>query len=86
MTNPPNLEAHLEEGIGRLQDGLDGFVGDSGMPLSARMQGAGGAAQQGMGEICDSLRDVTADRPLMALLGASFLGFIVTAFLRRRRG
>ena len=81
MTNPPNLEAHLESGIGRLQDGLDGFAGEPG----GRIRGAGGMAQQGLGEICDTVRDFTADRPLCALLGASFLGFIVTLITRRRR-
>ncbi|MDT8872745.1 hypothetical protein RAA17_20595 [Komagataeibacter rhaeticus] len=39
MTDIPNLETHLEEGIGRLQDGLDGFAGEPGAPFSARMQG-----------------------------------------------
>ncbi|MCE2575030.1 hypothetical protein [Komagataeibacter sp. FNDCR2] len=85
MTNPPNLEAHLEAGIGRLQDGLDGFAGESGTPLSGRMRNAGGLAQQGLGEICDTVRDFTADRPLFALLGASFVGFVLTLISRRRR-
>lgn len=85
MTNPSNLEAHLEEGVGRLQDGLDGFIGDSGTPLSGRMHNAGGMAQQGLGEICDTVRDFTADRPLVALLGASFVGFVASLFIRRRR-
>lgn len=84
MANPTNFEAHLEEGIGRLQDGLDGFVGDTGTTLSGRLQGAGGVAQRGMGEILDTLRDVTADRPLFALFGASVLGFLASVFLRRR--
>ena len=84
MTIPPNLESHLEEGVGRLQDGLDGLGGNSGAPFSARMQGAGSMAQQGMGDILDTVRDMTADRPLLALAGASFVGFVVTLFMRRR--
>lgn len=84
MTDTPNLETHLEEGIGRLQDGLDGLAGDPGAPFSTRMQGAGGMAQQGLGDILDTVRDMTADRPLLALVGASLLGFVATLFMRRR--
>ncbi|POF63377.1 hypothetical protein CFR73_05580 [Novacetimonas maltaceti] len=68
------FEAQLEEGVGRLQDDIDGWA--AGAPR------VGGA--KGLGGVCDTVRDLTADRPLFALLGASFAAFVATWLWRRR--
>ena len=68
------FEAQLEEGVGRLQDDANGW--SSGAP---RVGGAGG-----LGGVCDTVRDLTADHPLFALLGASFVAFVATVMWRRR--
>ncbi|MBV1834291.1 hypothetical protein [Novacetimonas pomaceti] len=69
------FEAQLEEGVGRLQDGMSGLAGGNGPRV-------GGV--RGLGGVCDTVRDLTADRPLFALLGATIGAFVATMLWRRR--
>ncbi|GBR09279.1 hypothetical protein GLI01_02680 [Gluconacetobacter liquefaciens] len=78
------FETKLEEGVGRLQDGLGGLLGDpvlqmkgKGYLLCAKARSAGFKAG-------DAVRDLTVDQPVVAVVTAGLAGFaLAMAWVRR---
>ncbi|GBQ19236.1 hypothetical protein ACLRDC_16275 [Gluconacetobacter sacchari] len=78
------FEAKLEEGVGRLQDGLGGVLGDP----APRLTGQGRILRTRVRAACfaagDAVRDLTVDQPLVAVVTAGMAGFaLAMAWVRR---
>ena len=84
MIDTNRIEGAAEDTIGKVQDGMGGLLGDGATQAKGKARQVAGQAQGYYGETLDTLRDLTADQPLIALLAATGLGFIVGALFARR--
>ena len=84
MVDTNRIEGAAEETVGKLQDGMGGLLGDGASQAKGKARQVAGQAQGFYGETLDTLRDLTADQPLLALLAASLLGFVLGALFARR--
>ena len=84
MVDKNRIEGAAEETVGKLQDGMGGLLGDGASQAKGKARQVAGQAQGYYGETLDTLRDLTADQPVLALLAASLLGFILGAVFARR--
>ena len=84
MVDTDRIEGAEEDAIGKLQDGMGGLLGDGASQLQGKARQAAGQAQGFYGETLDTLRDLAADQPLVAIGGATALGFILGALFARR--
>ncbi|WP_428374550.1 CsbD family protein [Lichenicoccus sp.] len=84
MVDTNRIQGAAEEAIGRVQDGAGGLLGDTASQVQGKARAAAGQAQGAYGEALDTVRDLAADQPLLALGVATGLGFILGAILARR--
>jgi len=84
MVDTNRIQGAAEDAVGKVQDGMGGLLGDGAAQLSGKAKQVSGQAQGYFGETLDSVRDVTGDRPLVALLVASAVGFVLGGLLARR--
>lgn len=84
MVDKNRIEGAAEDAVGKLQDGMGGLLGDGASQAKGKARQVAGQAQGYYGETLDTLRDLTADQPVLALLAASLLGFILGAVFARR--
>ncbi|WP_428391567.1 CsbD family protein [Lichenicoccus sp.] len=84
MVDTNRIEGAAEDTVGKLQDGMGGLLGDGAMQARGKARQVAGQAQGFYGETLDTMRDLTADQPILALLAASLLGFILGALFARR--
>ncbi|MCQ8277000.1 CsbD family protein [Acetobacteraceae bacterium KSS8] len=78
------IEGVAEDVVGKLQDGMGGALGDSAMQAKGKARQFAGQAQSAYGDALDTVRDLTADQPLIAIGAALGLGFLVGALVARR--
>ncbi len=78
------IEGVAEEVVGKLQDGMGGALGDSAMQAKGKARQFAGQAQSYYGDTLDTVRDLTADQPLIAVGVAVGLGFLLGALFARR--
>ena len=67
----------LEEGIGSVQDGVEG--------LFSRLEGYDALQPASRSAATEALRDAVIDQPGLALAASAFMGFLVGALLKRRQ-
>lgn len=84
MVDSNRIEGATEDAVGTLQDGMGGLLGDGASQARGKVKQVAGQAQGYYGEALDTVRDVTADQPLVALLAATGLGFLLGAIVARR--
>ncbi|MBB2200229.1 CsbD family protein [Gluconacetobacter tumulisoli] len=84
MVETERFETKLEEGIGRVQDGAGGLFGDPELQLKGKVRIACAKSRQYCTEAGDTVRDLTADQPLLALAVASVIGFLAALLWSRR--
>ncbi len=84
MVDSNRIEGATEDAIGKVQDGMGGLLGDGATQARGKAKQVAGQAQGFYGEALDSARDFTADQPLIAMLAASLIGFIVGGIFARR--
>ncbi len=84
MVDTNRLEGAAEDTVGKLQDGMGGLLGDTATQAKGKAKQFAGQAQGYYGETLDTVRDLTADQPLVAVAAAVGVGFILGALLARR--
>ncbi|GBQ88491.1 hypothetical protein AA13595_2406 [Gluconacetobacter johannae DSM 13595] len=84
MVESENFEAKLEDGIGRVQDGLGGLFGDPELQLKGKARIVCAKSRRCCAEVGDTVRDLTVDQPLLALAVASVIGFLAALLWSRR--
>jgi len=84
MVDSNRIEGTAKDAIGKVQDGMGGLLGDGAMQAKGKAQQAVGQAQDYYGDRLDTARDFVADQPLLAILGASLVGFILGTIFARR--
>ncbi len=84
MVDSNRIEGAAEDTVGKLQDGMGGLLGDGATQAKGKARQVAGQAQSYYGETLDTLRDLTADQPVVALLAASGIGFVLGALFSRR--
>lgn len=77
------IEGAAKEFVGRLQDGAGGLFGDTATQVKGKANQAAGQAQQAYGETLETVRDLAADQPLVAIAAAAGVGFILGAIFAR---
>lgn len=79
---------------GKIKDAVGGALGDSGMQASGKADQAGGklqntygsakdAVNDGASTIADQLEDFVHDQPVVALLSAATIGFLLARLINR---
>ena len=84
MVDTNRIQGAAEDVVGKVQDGMGGLLGDSATQVKGKAKQIAGQAQGVYGETLDSVRDMTADQPLIAVAAAVGVGFILGALLARR--
>ncbi len=84
MVDSNRIEGAAEDTIGKLQDGMGGLLGDGATQARGKAKQVAGQAQGFYGEALDTIRDITADQPVVALVAATGLGFLLGAIVSRR--
>ena len=84
MVDTNRIEGAAEDTIGKVQDGMGGLLGDGAAQARGKARQVAGQAQGYYGETLDTVRDLTADQPLVALLISTVLGFVLGALFARR--
>ncbi|MBB2189957.1 hypothetical protein HLH34_08240 [Gluconacetobacter azotocaptans] len=84
MVESENFETKLEEGIGRVQDGLGGLFGDPELQLKGKVRFVCAKSRHYCAEAGETVRDLTVDQPLLALAVASVIGFLAALLWSRR--
>jgi len=84
MVDTNRIEGAAEDAVGKLQDGMGGLLGDSATQAKGKAKQFAGQAQGYYGSTLDSVRDVTADQPLLAVAIATVAGFVLGAIFARR--
>jgi uncharacterized protein YjbJ (UPF0337 family) len=84
MVDSNKVEGVVEDAVGKVQDGMGGLLGDTASQAKGKARQFAGQAQGYYGDTLETVRDVTADQPIVALLAALGLGFLVGAILARR--
>lgn len=83
MVDENRVEGTVKSATGKLQDAAGGVLGDNEMQGEGKFNQAAGDAQAYYGEALDTLRDVTADRPIVALAAAAGAGLVLGLLLGR---
>jgi uncharacterized protein YjbJ (UPF0337 family) len=79
---------------GKIKDAVGGMIGDTslqaqgkGDQVSGRVQNAYGSAKDSLGDgassVVDQIEDFVHDQPVVALLSAATIGFLVARLLNR---
>lgn len=84
MVDTNSVEGAAEDVVGKVQDGMGGLLGDGATQARGKVKQVAGQAQGYYGETLDTVRDLTADQPLIVILVASLIGFIGGALFSRR--
>ena len=84
MVDTNRIEGAAEDAVGKLQDGMGGLLGDGASQARGKARQAAGQAQGFYGEALDTVRDLAADQPLLAIGSATLIGFILGALFARR--
>ena len=84
MVDTNEAEGAVKDTVGKLQDGMGGVLGDTGMQAKGKAKQFAGQAQEYYGDTLDTVRDVASDQPLLALGVAVGVGFILGALIARR--
>ncbi len=84
MVDTNRIEGAAEDAVGKVQDGMGGLLGDGAAQAKGKAKQVAGQAQGYYGETLDTVRDFTADQPLVVILVASLIGFIGGALFSRR--
>ena len=84
MVDTNRIEGAAEDTVGKLQDGMGGLLGDGASQARGKVKQVAGQAQGFYGESLDTVRDVAADQPLVAIAAASLVGFVLGALFARR--
>lgn len=84
MVDSSKIEGVAEEAIGTVQENMGGLLGDGASQIKGKAKQVAGQAKGYYGDSLDTVRDITADQPLIALLVATLLGFVFGALLARR--
>ncbi len=84
MVDTNRIEGAAEDAIGKVQDGMGGLLGDGAAQARGKAKQVAGQAQGYYGETLDTVRDLTADQPLVAILISTLLGFVLGALFARR--
>jgi len=84
MVDTNRIEGEAEDVVGKVQDGMGGLLGDGAAQARGKVKQVAGQAQGYYGETLDTVRDLTADQPLVVILVASLIGFIGGALFSRR--
>jgi uncharacterized protein YjbJ (UPF0337 family) len=84
MVDTNGIEGATEDTIGKVQDSMGGLLGDGAAQAKGKAKQVAGQAQGYYGETLDTVRDFTADQPLVVILVASLVGFIGGALFSRR--
>lgn len=77
------IEGATDQVAGKLKEGLGSVLGDRATEAEGKAQQFGGQAQSAYGDALDSLRDVTADQPLLAVGVAVGVGFLLGVLVAR---
>ena len=83
MVDENRVEGAFQNATGKIQDAAGGLLGDTDMQASGKINQASGQAQAYYGEALDTIRDVTADRPIVALAAAAGAGLLIGLLLGR---
>ena len=84
MVDTNEAEGAVKDTVGKLQDGMGGVLGDTGMQAKGKAKQFAGQAQEYYGDTLDTVRDVASDQPRLALGVAVGVGFILGALIARR--
>ena len=84
MVDTDQIKGAAEDAVGKVQDGMGGLLGDGVEQARGKAKQVAGQAQGYYGETLDTVRDFTADQPLVVILAASLIGFIGGALFSRR--
>lgn len=84
MVDTNRIEGAAEDVVGKVQDGMGGLLGDGAAQARGKAKQVAGQAQGYYGETLDTVRDLTADQPLVVILVATLIGFIGGALFSRR--
>ncbi len=78
------IEGVTDQVSGKIKEGIGSVMGDSATEASGKAQQFGGQAQSAYADAIDTVRDLTADQPLLAVGVAVGIGFVLGALLARR--
>jgi len=85
------IEGAYNEGKGRVKDAVGGLTGDTKTQAEGKIDQGIGKVQQMMGDLPDQVRsfgaeldEVIQERPMMALLAAASVGYILSLLIHRR--
>ncbi len=84
MVDTNEVKGTVKDSVGKLQDGMGGVLGDTGMQAKGKAKQFAGQAQEYYGDTLDSVRDVASDQPLLTMGIAVGVGFVLGALLARR--
>lgn len=84
MVDTNRIQGAMEDVAGKVQDGMGGLLGDTAAQATGKAKQFAGQAQGYYGESLDNVRDMTTERPLVAVAAAVGVGFILGALLARR--
>ena len=84
MVDSNRIQGAAEDVVGKVQDGMGGLLGDTATQAKGKAREFAGQAQGYYGEALDTVRDVTSDQPLVAILAATGIGFLLGALIARR--
>ena len=83
MVDENRVEGTIKSATGKVQDAAGGLFGDTDTQAQGKANQFSGDAQAYYGEALDTLRDVAADRPLVALATAAGAGLVIGLLLGR---
>lgn len=73
----------LKSAAGKFQEAAEAFTGDAVTELRGKARQVVGQAQARYGDAVEAMRSTTKEQPLIALLAAGCIGFLLGALIRR---
>jgi uncharacterized protein YjbJ (UPF0337 family) len=77
-------EGTIRNVAGKAEEAVGSMTGDSATEMRGRMREVAGRTQSAVGDAVDSVRHMTTDQPLIAVLLAAGLGLIAGMLIARR--
>ena len=84
MVDKNSVEGFARDLGGKVQDAVEGVMGDATTQLRGKANQAAGTAQELYGQAADEVKSYTANQPVGALLMAIGVGMTLGFFLGRR--
>ncbi len=77
-------EGTIRDMAGKAQEAAGRMMGDSATEMRGQARQFAGQAQSAFGDAVETVRDLTNDQPLIALLVAAGVGFLAGMLMARR--